>query len=172
MRSTEEFWARRRDAHELEDWLLSRQVHGSFRRSRAKSEERARAVIKAQRHRSECLSETDFELARPAVLASSGGVRNQRAKTPAVASSEEILNSRPVLVSSEDSGNSSLNTSTTDSRRSRRTNGKKSSGRLEPDGRLEADGRLESDSNQVFQQSFQPPVYGQTNKPTRKSKIF
>ena len=90
MRSTEEFWSPRKDPNNLEDWLLSRQVTGSFRRTgqkarRAKSEDRGSKIG----------AKTD-------------GFRGKNAKS-----------ADGHVIPSEDSGNSSLNTSTTDSRRSR-----------------------------------------------------
>ena len=108
MRSTEEFWSPRKDPNNLEDWLLSRSVTGSgssFRRNnkaaarRAKSEDRGSKVGQPD-----------------------AAFRGNKAKSGFFDSTEAKKGKGDgggQVVPSEDSGNSSLNTSTTDSRRSR-----------------------------------------------------
>ena len=106
MRSTEEFWSPRKDPNNLEDWLLSRSVTGSgssFRRNnkaarRAKSEDRGSKVVQTDAFRGNKTKSGFFDSTEAKKGKGEGGGQ---------------------VIPSEDSGNSSLNTSTTDSRRSR-----------------------------------------------------
>ena len=135
MRSTEEFWNRRNLAewNDLENWLLSRQVlpqqqtNGGVRTptSSASGNRRNRRSRSEERPKNNQLLHhvgSHHNLAGKDILRG-----NNNNKERGIVGSEKEFRMSKMLVpvnNSEDSGNSSLNTSTTDSRKSRRNQNK------------------------------------------------
>ena len=135
MRSTEEFWNRRNlaESNDLENWLLSRQVlpqqqtNGGVRTptSSASGNRRNRRSRSEERPKNNQLLHhvgSHHNLAGKDILRG-----NNNNKERDIVGSEKEFRMSKMLVpvnNSEDSGNSSLNTSTTDSRKSRRNQNK------------------------------------------------
>ena len=136
MRSTEEFWNRRNlaESNDLENWLLSRQVlpqqqtNGGVRTptSSASGNRRNRRSRSEERPKNNQLLHhvgSHHNLAGKDILR---GNNNNNKERGIVGSEKEFRMSKMLVPvnNSEDSGNSSLNTSTTDSRKSRRNQNK------------------------------------------------